>query len=247
MGGFPYFEILKKAYDLTRENLWLWLFGFFLFGLGKAAVIWAALKFSGKTEAGKPEPIYFPTALRAGKSFGWRILALHLFISVIGGALLAVLSLPIGYLYLVGESGKASMLVILGLLIFLPALMVFAFLCIYGPIFIVVYRVTVRSAVYLAFNLFRHKARESLSLFIFIGSFSIILFSVPLAFLALVLIKSGPGTILFATCVILILASRFSVFQNIAWTLAVLEMVKTEKTEEKAEAAAPAVEAEPAN
>lgn len=247
MNAFPYFAILKKASDLTRTNLWLWWFGLFWFGLSRGAVIWSAMKWSGKFEKETPEPVNLAAARRAGRRFVWPILGLNFLASILFLALITVLALPILYLWSVGEIGKTITLLLMGLGIVLPATAVFGFVLIYGPIFIVVYQANVRGAIFLAFNLLRHKFKESLLLFIFVTSFSIILFSVPVALLVLLLLKLGWVVAALGICVIVILFAGFSVFKNITWVLAVLEMVKTQKTDEKAEAAVPAPEAEPAN
>lgn len=247
MNAFPYFTILKKAYDLTRTNLWLWLFGLFLFGLSKGAVIWSAMKLSGKFVKDKPEPVNFAAAWRVGRRFAWPIAGLDFFVSILFLALILVLAVPILYLWSAGEIGQTVTLLLMGLGIILPATAVFGFLLIYGPIFIVVYQANIRGAIFLAFNLLRHKLKESLLLFIFVTSFSIILFSVPVALLVLLFLKLGWAAAALGICVIVILFAGYSVFQNITWVLAVLEMVRTQKSEEAAAVAVPAVEAEPAN
>lgn len=247
MNAFPYFAILKKASNLTRTNLWLWWCGLFWFGLSKGVVIWSAMKFSGKFAKEKPEPVNLAAAWRAGRRFVWPIVGLNFLASILFLALILVLAVPILHLWSAGEIGQTVTLLLMGLGIVLPATAVFGFLLIYGPIFIVVYQANIRGAIFLAFNLLRHKFKESLLLFIFVTSFSIILFSVPVALLGLLFLKLGWAVAALGICVIVILFAGFSVFQNITWVLAVLEMVRMQNSEEKAAAAVPAPEAEPAN
>lgn len=313
MRPFPYIEILKKAYELTRKHLWLWAFGLFIggstginfgsfnfvlsprrakffkdlpaawaglqtwlaihsrslpwlialfflvvlvlvifSGLSRGGVVWATAELQKDPQ--KPAtPPGFVRALRAAQKYLWRIIGLQVLISF-GLIVLSVLFLaPIGYLFSVGAIGRAVVLSLLGLVILLPAVVVFRFLHLYGPIFLVVYGLSIRAALQYSFNLLMQKIWEGLVLiafllglsiaFLLLLVFSIILLSLPVSILALVSLNLGfPAA--FYTLVILtaavsivytiFLSAGFAVFQNVVWVLAVAEMVRTRKLPEKA-------------
>lgn len=228
-----------------------------LSGLAKGAVISATRKIvSG-------EPVAFRPAVREGRKFFARIIVLHMLVTLAFFVGLLVFALPVTYLYALGAAGRAVTLAVIGVIIFIPASLVFSFMHLFGPIFIVLYNVSVPSAIHYSFNLVRQKLKESLIfalclagaglLFIFLVSFSIILTGVPAALLGWFMESLGfalgvktllAGFIAAAIVYIMIMGAGFAVFQNIAWVLAVNEMVHAQKmneVEEKELAAEPVV------
>jgi hypothetical protein len=321
MPPFPYLDIVKKAYELTLKNRWLWVFGLFvggttglnfgginylipvkpqtipnpkllfqawttwiashpqifsllvgvallvlvglifLSGLSRGAVVWAIPKLSEEAE-GKitTEPVGFRQAFRQGRKYAWQIIGLQVFTTLIFFLLLSIFGVPIIYMFAAGAVGKALILTIIGAVIFLPAILIFSFIHIYGPIFIVLYHARIGDAIQHAFNLIWQKLKESVLLaaflaglsilFIFLLVFSIILLSIPIFILAILLIKLGFVAGVYALLIVaaalsvaytVLLGAAFAVFQNIAWVLAVMHMVKTGKLneEEKVLAAEP--------
>ncbi|MBI4050518.1 MAG: hypothetical protein HY396_00885 [Candidatus Doudnabacteria bacterium] len=310
MQPFPYFEILKRAYELTIRNLWLWIFGLFVggtasinfgwiryffpgpkniefqkveqewrqilewfsahpqvfaavagaivilalvliifAGLSRGAVIWAARELSEHRET------FFWRSLKESRKYFWQIIGLQIVVTVTFGIFFSIILAPIAYLFSVGAVGRGVVLSLLGLLIFVPGSIVFGFLHLYGPIFIVLYQARISRAIHLSFNLVRVKLKESIILsafliglslvFMFLAIFSIILFSLPVAVLILVLfyLKLGTaatillvGTAIIGFIYLLVLTAGFAIFQNIVWVLAVSEMVKTQKLPEEAKA-----------
>ncbi len=306
MTPFPYFEILKKAYELTLHNRWLWVFGLFLGGTGgvnfgisnyfstqpsrewttlenqfekgvgwisgnpeifsllvagilflamlliilaglsRGAVIWATRTLAVAQEAN------FKKSLGVAKRYFWQIIGLQVIVTAAFSLLFIIFALPIGYLFSVNVIGRAIVLSLLGLVIFIPALVVFGFLHLYGPIFVVLYNARFFVAIQLSFNLIRHKLKESIILaavlvglsfgFVLAVIFSLIIFAFPLGLLGLFLAKLGfelaiytllIGAGILSICYTIVLGAGFAVFQNMVWVLAVLEMVKTKKFEEK--------------
>lgn len=232
-------------------------------GVARAALIWATAKF---TENPSPSqavpPVGFKKAVKAGARFVWPIIGLQVLVTVSFFILFLIFALPIAHLFSAGAIGKGIFLSLLGLVIFLPASVVLGFLHLYGPIFIVLYRARISEAINYSFYLIRHELKEILILaavliglslmFVFVLLFSIILFSLPVALLALFLLKMGMlpavyalvlGTSLLIVCYTIVLGAGFSIFQNITWILAVMYLVKAQKlpAEKRVLAAEPVV------
>lgn len=217
-----------------------------LSGLSKAAVIWATAKLKENEEVG------FKKAVREGQRFLWPIVGLQLCITAAFFILLGLFAAPVLYLFLEGAIGRAVVLLLLALVILFPSSVVFIFLHRYGPIFIVLYRQRISQALQLSFNLLRQKVRESLILAAFlIGismlfllglTFLLIFLSLPISLLALLLVKLELAAAFYALVLgaavlgivlTIALSAGFAVYQNIAWVLAVQELVRTQKFAEK--------------
>lgn len=333
MSAFPYFEIVKKAYDLTIRHRWLWLFGLFIGGttginfgtfnyvlspqtlgdatrlrdiwgnwlswaeshpeklslllvmallvgiglvivssLSKGAVVWATARIIEPPRGqNNPEvnPVTIPTsgagngvnlgrAVKVGRRLIWQILGLRALITSVFLLLLIIFAVPVTYLFAMGAVGRGIFLSLVGLMIFLPAGLVFRFLHLYGPIFIVLYNARIAAAIQLSFSLIRQKFKESIILMAFLVGlsflfsllvvFSLILFAVPIALLSLFLASQGFGVAIsvllwgaigVSICYTIILGAGFAVFQNITWVLAVMDLVRARKLPEKSEAWAP--------
>jgi len=229
----------------------------FLSALSKATVIWSGQKLAG----GEPAPL--KTALREAKRFVWPVLLLQIVLLFLFVVLFVSVAAPVVYLAVIQEIGRAVALTILGLAILVPVSVLLILMFLYSPIFVVLYKVPAATALGLAFSLAQNKLKESLILAAFLAGiglifmtllvFSIIVVSVPIAFLSLLLAQIGLVwaiySLIFITafvglCAVVILSAGFTIFTNLVWVLAVMEMVKTEKTDEKAQVLAP--EAEPA-
>jgi len=224
-------------------------------GISKGAVIWSARKF------GEKEPVGFKPSLRSARKYMWRVIVLHSIVTLAYFVTLLVFVLPITYLFSVGAASRAVILSVIGFVIFIPASVVFSFMHLYGPIFVVLYDISLPAAVHHSFNLIRQKLKESILfalylfgfaiLFIFGLGFSIILAGVPLALFGWFMLSLGfgagvnsliTGFIVLAVAYVIIMGSGFAVFQNIAWVLAVEEMIKTRKLPEKESKTVPAIE-----
>lgn len=272
LGGFNYFlpEALRQIQiENWKENWPLWLdlirnepsrfllvtaIAFFaslfliaLSGVCKGTVIAAADR-AAEDEAEQPIAGF----LQKGRRYMWQIVGLQIFTTAVFAVLLAVFAAPIIYLFLAGSLGRGLVLLLLGLAVFFPASLVFVFLHIYGPIFLVVYGQRVRPALRLAFDLLFYKFRESLILAAFLIGlsvifvlgllFSIILVGLPVGVLGLLLFKLElwaalytllAGGLVIASLAVLIASAAFAVFQNVVWVLAVKELVQSRKLKEK--------------
>lgn len=220
-------------------------------GLARGAVIWATDQLALR------KPVDFKKALQKSTGYFWQITVLQLTVTMAFFLLFLLFFIPTSYLFSVNAIGRGVILSLSGLIIFIPAGVVFGFLHLYGPIFIVLYNTNLQRALTLSFNLLRHKLWESIilaaflmglsALFIFGVIFSIILVSAPIALLIVLLLQSGlnlVAMVLVGIFVFLLIAylivlnAGLAVFQNVAWVLAVREMVKTVKFAKKAESLA---------
>lgn len=232
--------------------------------LAKAAVILAAGVFTDQDrQKTRPEiEANLRSVTAAARRFTWPIVKLNVLAAALMGLLLSIFLVPIGYLVEVGASSRAIILGFFGALIFFPGLIVFWYIRIYGPIFIVLYEARGMQAIQLSFGLLHAKVKESLFfgaliailsiMFIFLASFSIILFSIPQIAVTTFLTESTSYTILQILLAssflllqgfVIVLASAFSVFVTCAWVFAVQEMIRARKLREEKEALA--VEPEP--
>ncbi len=224
-----------------------------LSGLSRAAVIWGSLKLVDEDKEAK---INFKTSVREGGKFLWPVVGLQICITAAFFMLLGVFLGPVLYLFLQGAVGRAAVLVLLALVILFPSSVVFIFLHRYGPIFIVLYRQRIAAALQLSFSLLRQKLRESLLLAAFLIGTSILfilgltflltLLGLPIGLLALLLLKLELftafyvfllGAVAIGIVLSIVLSAGFAVYQNIAWVLAVRELVKTQKFPAKAKEA----------
>ncbi len=238
-------------------NLVVLMFVFFVSAVCKASIIWLAQKLS------ENESVAAKRALSEGSKFVWPVFFLQIFLFGLFSIMASALALPVVYLVALHEIGRSVALAVLGLAIFVPASILLGFLFLYSPIIAVCYKLAARSALSIAFQLFQVKLKESLVMgAILVGiwlgfmaaiGFGIIVVSVPVAFLSLVFAKLGLswaiyllifGTGFLGLCAIVVLSAGLAVFSNLVWTLAVMEMIKSEKHEEMAKILAP--EAEPA-
>lgn len=227
--------------------------------LAFGAVIWSAGELV-RPEAERKTVSFF-SSLQASRGFFWRILGLQILVTAGFAVLTLILSLPVFFLFEAGAAGRAIILLLLGLAIFIPAALMFGFMHLYGPVFIVLFDRKIREAISLSFNLIRKKLKESVILaafllglsllFILAQIFSIILFSIPVAVLIWVAVRLDLTlaaevmsilSLALAVCFLLALHAGFAVFQSTAWVLAVKEMVRTIKSEKEE----PALAVEPA-
>lgn len=253
--NFPYAAIFRKAYAHCTKHPQLWVFGLYLAGIGKAALIWTAREFAESRQ------VDTMAALAAGKKFAARVFGVQLMASSILAVIMAALGLPVVLLVIQHEVGKAVALGILGLGILVPVGTALSFMFVYGPIFAVLYKVPGGKSLTLAFSLFQGKMRESVTMALFLAGttllfllmlvFGIIVISVPAAFISLLFSLVGLAAVIepllyflgfLTVCAILVLSAGCSVFQTLAWTFSVMEMVNTQKTEEPKEVLAPEAE-----
>ena len=315
MRNFPYVKILKKSYQLTLKNPWLWFFGLFiggfsgdfysgfgvepsvpansltfdlalirsqifewiavnsiefliyallglsvflifvvLQGLSLGAIIWTAGQEQKAVRDQDKEGVKFRIALKRSKLYFSKIVGLQFALTLATLALLTVFGLPVAYLFSVGATTRAILLIFLGAILFVPAVLIFVFSSIFGPILIVLYEQKVRGAVSISIKLIRKKFWPSMALVFFLLLIGLFVGAVSgLIFLLLTLLGLGLtvltaqeltnihsiilffGPILIAFTCVIVLQSAFAVFGQTAWVLAVKEMMADLELKEKPE------------
>lgn len=214
--------------------------------LSFAAIIFAAMKLTDASR--KIDPPGFKELFIQAKRFFWRVLGVQILITTGFSIMTLILASPVFFLFQIGAHARALLLLLLALVIFMPASLVFGFVHLYGPIFVVLYDKRIGEAIVLSFNLVRQKFLESLILAAFLAGlsflfiltlvFSIIIMLLPIAFLIWLAIRmqltslaqalSALG-LLFTGIFAIVFNAGFAVFQSISWVLAVQEMVRTLK------------------
>ncbi|MDP3993364.1 MAG: hypothetical protein Q8P75_00050 [bacterium] len=232
---------------IVAASLFVFLILLLAQGLAKSAVIWSADKLAEEAKGMIPkEKVDFRNSIKYGWRYVWRVVILQVAVTWSFFLILLVFSAPIFYLFSHAAIGRAITLLLLGLVILIPAGLILGFLHLYGPIIIVLYNKNVGDALRIAFDLIRRKLAESIFLAAFIigvnlmfilgAGFGIILLAVPVALLAMLLQKFGYLFALYALVVISLIAAAvlvmlfkgaFAAFQNVAWVLAVKEMIHT--------------------
>lgn len=221
-----------------------------IFGLSKGAVIWSAGELAKKT-ADRPQQPTLRTSFAAGKKFLWPVAGLQILTTIVLVLLLLIFAFPIYYLTTAGAAAQATILLLLALVIMLPTIVIFGFIHLFGPIFIVLYGRGINQALALSFGLLRHKMKDSLVLAAFlIGleilfflalAFSLLVAALPVAALLLLLAwlklfaafwTVGIGAFVAAVIYVIVLKAGFAAFANITWVLALGEMIGTIKSEE---------------
>ena len=207
-----------------------------LFFRSKAALIIAIKAIIDKepTSAGK--------AFSVSQLFFSRILGISVIVELALGVLLAILASPISFMFDHHFITRGIILIALGLIIFIPTAVVGTLLNALVPMFVVIYDQTFREAVNRSFEMISEKWLTLLGIGFVLFVIEILAFFLllPIVFLWNLpyhregLILSIIGLVLFV-----LLQSLIAVFQQSAWVLAFLELIKPAKMEEEETVVAP--------
>ncbi len=233
----------------TAAANWIGLGVLFLFFVLVILYFWfrAGLLVAAKAVIEKKETS-FRQAFKAGGMFYRRILWTSILVSLGLFALGFILATPTLYLLSAGLTGRGIILVIIGLVIFLPVLIAALFTSILAPIFIVYYDQRIDEALKNSLDLVT-KYWPQLMLF---GLFLAVIFMVTMIVLSVILgvfvlfavmayhKVSSPAGLIFAAIPILIGAlgsiivlAAFTVFQQLSWVLVFEELIRPVKVEEE--------------
>jgi len=274
LGTGNYFAVAEPSTQEVLQQIWLDSLGWFLAnnevflvllivavavilvllivqGVAKGAVIWSVQQLTERDQA-KQKRASFKNSILASRVFLWRIVGLHLLVTGAFFILIGLFLAPVSYLFVTGALGRAAILALLGLAIVIPAGLVFGFLHLYGPIFIVLYDQRIRGALSLSFGLIRRKFKESIVMAAFLLGlgvllwliivFSLILFAIPFAILAFTVTWLElpaalwfliAGAILVGFIYAIVLKAGFAVFHNMVWVLTVKELMVNERIEQE--------------
>jgi hypothetical protein len=239
---------------LTPQQANVWAIAFIiaaavfivLYFLARAGIILAVGELMAR------RPIGFFKSLSRARAFTLKV-AIVWFLSGLSGALvLSVLAVPVVYLYVEDMPERAAILGLIGLLVYVPVLLIAGFVNIFGVLFAVVFRTNVRDSFRSAFDListywwqlvlmeFGLLALNILWFMLTVLAASLVL--TPFVFLSkipynMVSQELGNPTLIagFAVAVVVFfwLQAIFISFQQACWTLAFWEVVHGQETDEE--------------
>ncbi|MEO8065908.1 MAG: hypothetical protein ABI643_03610 [Candidatus Doudnabacteria bacterium] len=251
----PYRKIFQQAYEISRNNRFLWIFGLFL-------VLPNLLNFSGwssvtetdwislvtliffilvyfRARAGmifalkrilEKQNSSFKQAVSASRLFYARLLLITVLITLVWIILGIVLALPVVYMANRHHIGQAWILGIFAgaiwIAMFVPTYLAQAL----APLFVVMYNFKIRESLDLAFSLVR-KFLGSLAV---LGLILFLLQILPIVFFSFLAYYTDSLTMrILGAAVIFLIEIVLEVFQQSVWVLAFLELVKPQKFEEE--------------
>lgn len=301
MSSIDYIKILKKAWNITWHNRFLWWFGFFTalaggsfnfpindsewkgagnehlanFMSGHMALVitgaiilfmllivflvlgvigrGALIKETEKIIQNKPAG--FKTGMKEGKKYFWKLLLQNILLILFTFLSFLVLAIPVIVLY-VGKSYVIGTLVaVAAVIIFIPLIILIAFMRIYGQLYVVLAGLGVIPALERAYELLMKNKLASIIMGLLFIPLGIVLAVIFLAFIIALLIIFIPLGLLFnlilakvglifiialgAFCLlagVFIARSIYETFSQVVWVLFFHEIAKPKVEETVAEA-----------
>ncbi len=197
----------------------------------------------------KESPSFLST-FGPGGNFVGRLLGLSVFLQVMTLILSLLISTPISYLFSIGETGKATVLLVFGAMAAVPAAFLIFSIDTLAPIFLVQFSLPVRAAVLATSSLVSLAWRKILGFSLILVAVSLVtlivagIITAPFVIFAILSYHNGGSMLiwgpmtLISSIVFLSFGSGFMAFQQTAWVLFFGEIVKPQKFEEGASAEA---------
>ncbi|MBI2607239.1 MAG: hypothetical protein HYW51_00180 [Candidatus Doudnabacteria bacterium] len=260
------FDIVNYTFDsnsgesikMTFEIIYAWIQNNFLLasliGAGALIIIFALLLLALRAQAGiivsvrrilDRKEAGFINGFKNGRMFYLRIFGALALVFLLIIAALAVLGLPIFYLAVNGLASRASILGILALIIFVPVSIYLKLVSLLIPNFIVLHDLKIGESIKASADLVKTHWLKILVFSIFVGlvAFIGVVIGVFIAFvLGLAVVKFLPlnydliGFVV-GGIVIWFVSAVLAAFQQTAWVLFFLELVKAQKLSEESETA----------
>ena len=214
----------------------LWLFIYFQ---AKAGAILAVKMITEK------QPVSFWLTFGLARNFITRLLGVSLFLQVLLGTLSIVITTPIFYLFSVGSPVRAIILAILGALVFIPVAFLVSFANVISPLFLVIFNMPVFQGIRAAISVITEAWRKLLLFSLLLAGIGILasilgaIASSPFVILAVLSYHReaqilGPVLSGLAGLVVFLsFQAVISAFQQTAWVMFFMELVKPEKIEEE--------------
>jgi hypothetical protein len=199
-------------------------------------------------------PTGFVKSLSQARPFTLKVASVWILSGLSGAVVLLVLAAPVIYLYVQGMAERAVILGLIGLLIYIPVLLITDFVNIFGVLFAVIFRTNVRDSFRSAFDLISVYWWSLVSMEIGLVAmnalwfmFSVLVSSLvfaPFVFLSKIpydMVSQELGNpMIFAgfsvtIIVFLSLQSIFISFMHSCWTLAFWEVIHGQQTDEEEE------------
>lgn len=234
---------LEKVWNFISANLnwiipliiFLILLFIFLMILGTFARA-GIIKATEKIE--KKEIFGFKEAMIEGKKYFWKFFFLGAILSVVLFLILAVMAVPIILLFIAKSYVIGGILTFIAILIFIPLAVIFAFIKIYGQIYLILGKISLKASIENAYRLFLKNILKSLIMALIFIPLSILMsFAVLSLAIMLVIIFGIPGVLLFLVLkttgiiiaaglaalafifLVLVISSFFQSFSQIIWVL----------------------------
>ncbi len=265
-----YSKIFKQAYEITRTNRFLWIFGLFL-SLWTTFFIrnedlqirlhWSVLVILGaiivilyfrskvslmvaiKAILDKHQ-ISGRAAFSRSRFFYPQVLGIYLLTEITVGLLAGVIGIPIQSMFESQRNNAGVSFLVIGLLIFIPIAVTAALINVLAPLFIVMYEVKSREAIKRSLDLISAQW-QSLAVFglaMFLPQFLVLLASVPVVFLAkLQYHMVGFIGVIIGALILWFVHGLIMVFQQTAWILLFQDLVRPQKIEESEPVVAPEI------
>lgn len=200
-------------------------------------------------------PITFKAGFAFGKKYFWRIFAISVVLSLIALLIIFVMAIPIVFLFISHSNVLGAILTLLGIILFIPLMILLAYLRIFGTLYVVLGDLAIQPALENAYALFRKNIISSIVMslvFLITGiifCFALLIALIPLALIfaiiALVfyLLLKAVGLYIIAglgiiTAIVLFIAARsiYETFIQTAWVLFFYEIAKPKIAETVPEA-----------
>jgi len=217
------------------------------------ACLWLVIYFRAKAGMilaikmiAEKQPVSFLTTFALARSFITRLLGVSLFLQLLLGTLSLLIMIPVFYLFSTGATGRGIILGLLGALVFVPSAFLVSFANVLTPMFLVVFNLPVFQGVRAAVSVISEAWRQLLWFSVILAVVGIlasilaVIASLPFVILAVLSYHRGGqifGPILLGAgglAIFLSFQAVISAFQQTAWVLFFMELVRPEKVEEEA-------------
>lgn len=191
------------------------------------------------------QPVSFFLTFKLARNFLVRLLSVSLFLQVLLASLSFVILTPIFYLFSTGATGRGLILAGIGALVFIPSAFLVSFANIVTPLFLVIFEMPVFHGLKAAVSVITSAGRKLLWFALILAVIGVlatilaIMASSPFVILAILSYHRGgqiAGSLLcgiVALAVFLSFQAVISAFQQTAWTLFFMELVRPEKIEDE--------------
>ena len=191
------------------------------------------------------QPASFVSTFGLARNFVIRLLGVSLFLQILMGTLSLLIMTPVFYLFSTGATERAIILAVLGALVFIPAAFLVSFANILGPLFLVIFNMPVFLGVRAAISVITEAWGKLLWFSLLLAAIGIVasllavIASSPFVVLAVLSYHRGGqifGPILLGAgglAIFLSFQAVISAFQQTAWVLFFMELVRPEKIEEE--------------
>jgi hypothetical protein len=265
----PYGKIFKQAYEITRSNKFLWIFGLFLslvttfvfeedsnvsvspWILIAAVVIFLVIYFRCKASLiiaikaviDKKETSV-TKAFSSSQTYLLQLMGIYFMIQVVIGILAGAIFIPIKAMYDSGNIYIAISFAAVGILIFIPFAVAAALVNVVAPMFMVIFNLSYQAAVKRSFELISEywQVLVGIAILMFLPQLLILSASVPIVFFReLPYHMIGLTGIIVSSLVLLLAHAIVAVFQQTVWVLTFLELVRPQKIEDEIPVVAPEI------